>query len=129
MGRSYILGVSAEKTIAPEEVVTPKDHGTLYRYTNCNSEIDYLRHGIEIDSSDINAGKCGNVRELSPVFVRYRSLIEGAFVVRAFSKELIPINFGFGMDFYSHSKIDKSLLKNNGFPHFFLREDLGWNRS
>lgn len=116
---SYILGVSAEKTIAPEEVVTPKDHGTLYRYTNCNSEIDYLRHGIEIDSSDINAGKCGNVRELSPVFVRYRSLIEGAFVVRAFSKELIPINFGFGMDFYSHSKIDKSLLKNNGFPHFF----------
>ena len=118
---SFILGGSAEKidTITPEEVASSKDHGNLYRYTNCNNEIDYLRLGRDIDISEIDAAKCGNVRELFPVFVKYRSLIEGVHVVRAFSKELIPVNFGFGMDFYSHSKIDKSLLKNNGFPHFF----------
>lgn len=118
---SFILGGATEKvdTIAPEDVVSPKDHGILYRYTNCNSEIDYLLYGRDIDISEIAAVKCGNVRELSPVFVKYKTIIDGAHVVRAFSKELIPINFGFGMDFYKHSKIDKQLIKNNRFPHFF----------
>lgn len=116
---SYLLGSVAEGAIAPEQVVTPKDHGILYRYANCNREIDYLRRGSEIDISEASAGKCKNARELSPVFVKYRPLIEGAYVVRAFSKELVPLNFGYGMDFYNHINIDKSLLEYNGFPHFF----------
>lgn len=118
---SFTFGGSTEEVeaIVPEKVVLPKDHGTLYRCINHNSKIDYLCHGQEVDISEVNATRLRNIMELFPVFVRYKPFIDGAHVVRAFSKELIPINFGFGMDFYDHSKIDKQLLKNNGFPHFF----------
>ncbi|MCI8957895.1 MAG: SagB/ThcOx family dehydrogenase [Lachnospiraceae bacterium] len=118
---SFVLGGTTEKaeTIEPEAVSLPKDHGTLYRYTNYNHEINYLCHGREVDASEISASKFGNIQELCPIFVRYKSLIDGAYVVRAFSKELVPINFGFGMDFYEHVKVDKQRLKWNGFPHYF----------
>lgn len=118
---SFILGGSSEEVevVALEEVASPKDHGTLYRCINHNSEIDYLCHGQEVDISEVSATQFRNIREIFPVFVRYKTFIDGTYVVRAFSKELIPINFGLRMDFYDHSKVDKQLLKYNGFPHFF----------
>lgn len=118
---SFILGGATEenKRMEAQEVVSPKDHGALYRCINYNSKIDYLRYGQEVDISEVNVSRLGNIRELSPVFVRYKPLIDGAYVVKVFSKELIPINFGFGMDFYKHSKVDRRLLINYKFPHFF----------
>lgn len=118
---SFVLGGAAENSdiVTPEEVVSPKDHGDLYRYANHNREIDYLLHGQQISVSEVHANQLENVHELSPVFFAYRPFIENAYVVRAFSRELIPINFGYGMVFLDHSKVDRRLLRDNGFPHFF----------
>ena len=118
---SYVLGGADEDTdaIAPEEVASPGDHGRLYRYTNYNKEIDYLLKGRSIGRSELHLKRLGDIRELTPVFVNYRASVDGVYVVRAFSKELIPINFGYEMDFFNHFKIDRELLKYNGFPHFF----------
>lgn len=118
---SFVLGGTGNGSgkIIPEEVVSPKDHGDLYRYTNYNKEINYLLHGCQIGVNEIHAGRKGDVRALSPVFLSYRSLVEGICIVRAFSENLIPINFGYGMDFFGHSKVDRRLLKVKKLPHFF----------
>ncbi len=118
---SFVLGKSdiMFETVKPKEVILPKDHGILYRNTNCNHQINYLRCGQEISISEINVTQLKDISKLSPVYVKYKTLVDGIHVVRAFSKELIPINFGFGTDFYHHPKINKHLLNYNEFPHFF----------
>lgn len=118
---SYILGKSADGVdyMTPEKVILPKDHGSLYRSTNYNKEINYLLQGRQISVSEISARRLGDMRALTPVYVAFRPMADGVFVVRAFSKELIPINFGYKMDFYNHFRINKQLLKNKEMPHFF----------
>ena len=118
---SFVLGESKENMdiVIPEKVVSPKDHGSLYRNANHNEEIEYLLNGPQISVDEVLANQLENIHALSPVFLSYRTFIENVHVVRAFSRELIPINFGYGMDFLSHPKVDKKLLKNNEFPHFF----------
>lgn len=118
---SFVLGMTDNNSdiITPEAVGLPKDHGNLYRYTNYNKKIEYLLQGQKIALSELSVRQLGNIQALAPVFVDYRELIDGAYVVRAFSKELIPVNFGYGMDFYSHEKVNKQFLINDKFPHFF----------
>lgn len=118
---SFVLGESKESIdiVVPREVVSPKDHGSLYRNANHNREIDYLLHGPQIRVDEVHANQLDNIHALSPIFLSYRAFIENVYVVRAFSRELIPMNFGYGMDFLSHPKVDGRLLKDNGFPHFF----------
>jgi hypothetical protein len=41
------------------------------------------------------------------VFVVYRLLVDGAHVVRVFLKELIPINFGYGLDFFIMGNVEE----------------------
>ncbi len=118
---SYILGGTAEGSgiITPEKVISPKDHGDLYRYTNYNGKIAYLLQGQQVKADEIYINQLGNTSALSPVFLNYQGFVDNVYVVRAFSKELIPVNFGYGMDFLEHSKVDKELLKEINFPHFF----------
>lgn len=118
---SYILGGTAESSdiIRPEEVVSPKDHGNLYRYTNYNDKIAYLLRGQQLEVDKVYVKQVGNISALFPVFLTYQGFVDNVYVVRAFSKELIPINFGYGMDFFGHPKVDKKLLKEFSFPHFF----------
>ena len=118
---SFVLGGAKENIdiVIPEEVVSPKDHGSLYRNANYNGEIDYLLHGPQISVDEVHANQLENIHALSPTFLSYRTFIEDVYVVRAFSRELIPINFGYGMDFLSHPKVDEKLLKDNKLPHFF----------
>lgn len=118
---SYVLGGSAKDAdrIVPEKVILPGDHGNLYRYGNYNREIAYLLQGRRIRDSEVKAGKLGDTQALNPVFVNYRLPVDGVCVIRAFSKELVPVNFGYGMDFSNHCKINKQFLKKRELPHFF----------
>lgn len=118
---SFVLGENNgdSDVIAPEEVVSPQDHGDLYRYTNYNKEVGYLLKGKPINISEVSVNRLGNIAALNPVFVVYRPLVDGAYMVRAFSKELIPINFGYGMDFFNHFKVNKQLVNDYKFPHYF----------
>ena len=70
-------------------------------------------------ADEIYISQLGNISALSPVFLNYQGFVDNVYVVKAFSKELIPVNFGYGMDFFEHSKVDKELLKEINFPHFF----------
>lgn len=87
--------------------------------TNCYREIAYLFQGKAIRAEQVRTGRLADIRSLSPVFLTYRPLVQSAFVVRAFSKELIPINFGYGLDFFSHPKVDRKSLAGRKFPHYF----------
>lgn len=118
---SFVLGDSetASNIIPPDQVNSPVDHGNLYRWADHNDQIAYLLHGPQINVHDIPTNSLRNIQELSPAFCLYKPLVDHAYVVRAFSEELVPINFGYGMDFWKHRKIDGGLLKQSKFPHFF----------
>lgn len=51
--------------------------------------------------------------------MEYKPIIKNVHVVRAFSSELVPINFGYGSDFYCHKNVKEKIKSYNGFPHFF----------
>lgn len=51
--------------------------------------------------------------------MEYRPIVKNIHVVRAFSSELIPINFGYDSDFYCHKNIKEKVKQYNKFPHFF----------
>lgn len=118
---SFVLGDSetASIIIPPDQVNSPIDHGNLYRWSDHNDQITYLLHGPQINVHDVPMNGLRNIQELSPTFCLYKPLVDHAYVVRAFSEELVPINFGYGMDFWKHRKIDCGLLKRSEFPHFF----------
>lgn len=102
-----------------KDVCTPVDHGALYAYENHLNKINFLFNGDSIEANAVNIEKEGQLKSLDIIFLEYRPIMEGVHVVRAFSKELIPINFGYGSDFYCHNSIRKRIKQYDEFPHFF----------
>lgn len=108
-----------EKIILPENVCTPVEHGNLYAYSNQSSRLKFLFNGAYINANDIKVEKQGQLEDLKLVFMEYKTIMKKVHVVRAFSSELVPINFGYGSDFYCHKKIKEEIKTYDGFPHFF----------
>lgn len=105
--------------IDPKEVGSPVEHGDLYAYSNQQSNIEFLCIGETINVNDIKIEKQNKLEELNLSFMEYRPIVKNIHVVRAFSSELIPINFGYDSDFYSHKSIKEKVKQHNEFPHFF----------
>lgn len=107
------------KIIDPKEVGTPVEHGDLYAYSRQQDNIEFLCKGEIIDLKDIKIEKKNKLEELNLSFMEYRPIVKNIHVVRAFSSELIPINFGYDSDFYCHKNIKEKVKQYNKFPHFF----------
>ena len=105
--------------IEPKEVGTPVEHGDLYAYSRQQDNIEFLCKGEIIDLKDIKIEKKNKLEELNLSFMEYRPIVKNIHVVRAFSSELIPINFGYDSDFYCHKNIKEKVKQYNKFPHFF----------
>lgn len=108
-----------EIIISPENVCTPVEHGNLYAYSNQLSRIKFLFNGDYVDINNIKIENQGQLEDLKLIFMEYKPILKQVHVVRAFSSELVPINFGYGSDFYCHKKIKEEIESYDGFPHFF----------
>lgn len=113
------IETNVELVVLPQDVRTPVEHGNLYAYSNQSSKTNFLFKGEYIDAKDIQVDKQGKLEELKIVFMEYKPIMKQVHVVRAFSSELVPINFGYGSDFYCHKNIKGKLKTYDGFPHFF----------
>ena len=104
--------------IEPENVVSPEDHGRLYYYDDQKAEVEWLWSGEhskiipEIDHDLDLATK------YDPVTVRLTDESELLQVVRVLSHKLVPINFGYGNEHYSHHTLNMNNNRTNT-PHFF----------
>lgn len=105
--------------IKPKEVCTPVEHGNLYAYSNQMSNLEFLFDGKNINKNDIIIERRDKLEELNLSFMEYKPIVKNIHVIRAFSSELIPINFGYGSDFYCHKSIKEKVKSHDEFPHFF----------
>ena len=79
----------------------------------------FLFTGNSVEANNIKLEKQGQIEDLDIVFMEYKPIMKQIHVVRAFSNKLIPINFGYGSDFYCHKELENKIKMYDGFPHFF----------
>ncbi len=103
----------------PQNVCTPVEHGNLYAYIDQSAKTNFLFKGYDINAESVKIEKKAVLEDLKIIFMEYKPIINQVHVVRAFSSELVPINFGYGSDFYCHKKIKEQIKSYDGFPHFF----------
>lgn len=98
----------------PENVLSPSDHGILYAQPDYIYNVTWLWNGNKI-------GQIEEVHRNEPsvIFVDLSEKDSPVKVVRALSKDLVPINFGFGNDYFTHPTILNLNPGSQKLPHYF----------
>ena len=110
------------KTI--EKIKTPLDHGQYYHFHENSKKISWLW---------TNDSYSNNEYSVSIDFAKLENYLEAIYVdlseskdalikvVRAYSKHLIPISFGYNTDYYLHSEVRQLKLNplSRKLPHYF----------
>lgn len=115
----YGLNNPQHTEITPEGVKSVLDHELLYAQSKKYHEnLAFLFEGDILKEysfcrTDINA----LMRELEAVTIDLSEENSTLKVVKVLSKKLIPISFGFGCEYYSHTSL--SLIEGPKLPHFF----------
>ncbi|MEK7602966.1 MAG: YcaO-like family protein, partial [Patescibacteria group bacterium] len=105
--------------VEPENVHSPEDHGRFYYYDYKKSEVEWLwAGGISIKKPEVELNSNIFDRYNSAVVVRLTDDNEAIHVVRVLCPQLVPINFGFGNEYFSHPSTQLSNF-NRAVPHFF----------
>ena len=111
-----------EARIDPKTISSPLDHGKLYNHSDFIDNISWLWNGEVKDyvPSQIQSFDCIK-NMLNIVTVDLSDDSSPIKVVRSFSEKLIPINFGYGNDHYSHIEVKKLDFQqeSQNLPHYF----------
>ena len=123
---NLLLAIENPFTSPPkiEEIKTPQDHGKYYHFFENSKKISWLfsnnNYSNNYLSKAINFDEL--VKKLDAIFVDLsESSNDYIKVVRAISKKLVPISFGYQRDYYLHPAL-KSLKINpisRQLPHYF----------
>lgn len=107
-----------------DEIRTPFDHGHYYHFPNNLKKISWLWSNCDCSDSfyNIPPDVKSLITALDVIFVDLSesptALIK---VVRAISKKMIPISFGYRRDYYLHPEIQKLNISpvTSKLPHYF----------
>jgi thiazole/oxazole-forming peptide maturase SagD family component len=106
-----------KKTMYPEKVRLPDDHGLLYATDKYFNEVEHLLKGNE-ETPKVNRLTLDDLLSKSDaVTVRMDDGTYPLYVVRVLSNRLMPLTFGFETEHYGHSRLE--MLKyawNRPFP-------------
>ncbi len=107
-----------------QNIKSPMDHGQYYYFLNNSKKIDWLwnnnNFSKKIHYNDFDLKIIS--KKLNAVFVDLsENKVSKIKVVRAISKKLIPISFGFGCDYFLHPEVQKLKFdkRSRNLPHFF----------
>ena len=106
--------------IKKENIKTPSDHGKYYFSYENSRKISWLWENEKnskkpiISINDIDKA----VYDLGVVFVDLSEKNSSIKVVRAVSKKLLPISFGYKRDYYLHNSL-KNVNIDDELPHYF----------
>ncbi len=122
---NLLLAIENPFENAPEidKIKTPQDHGRYYHFLENADKISWLWKSKLISDKQIKkiTDLSKAIDELDTVFVDLSDKDSSIKVVRAVSRKLVPISFGYHRDYYLHH-----ILQENGFdekirnlPHYF----------
>lgn len=123
---NLLLAMENPISVAPmvEEVKSPHDHGQYYHFYENSKEISWLWSNTEY--SNIPITEIYNFEKLiDDLKVVYVDLSENSNdsikVVRAISKKLVPISFGYHRDYYQHPELKNLKIdsRSRKIPHYF----------
>jgi thiazole/oxazole-forming peptide maturase SagD family component len=114
------------RPITPQDVYAPLDHGRMYfRRENLN-RVKWLLGAKEAEPSPQSIWNSSELLKFfNPVLLDLTPAKSGCdlTVVRAISENLLPINFGYGIEHVGHKRLSDLGLKWKrkfpSFPHFF----------
>lgn len=117
----YGLNKPVDRNIGIEEVSTVLDHELLYAKSRANhGHIEYLLEGSPSSDTPVATATISSLKkELGVVTVDVSEDASPIRVVKVLSPELIPINFGFGTNHYSHHSISGLVEESISMPHYF----------
>lgn len=106
--------------IEKEKIKTPSDHGKYYYSYENSRKISWLWENKKISTKKIsNISNIDNViSKLEVAFVDLSEPNKSIKVVRAVSKKLLPISFGYKRDYYTHQTL-KNIKTDIDLPHYF----------
>jgi thiazole/oxazole-forming peptide maturase SagD family component len=109
-----------QSAIDPRSVQLPLDHGRLYALPDNIPNISWLWSGNEAGQIPLLTRSIEQIKSaLDLVIVDLSESDSSIRVVRVFSDKLIPINFGFGNDHYTHGTIVNIDRQSLELPHYF----------
>lgn len=109
-----------QKKIGPCDVRSPLDHGALYASPDYVWNIEWLWNGdIANETYDHGRSIDDAKSSLDLTVVDLSDKQSSIKVSRVFSEKLLPINFGFGNDYFTHTTIDGFNPSSQKLPHYF----------
>jgi len=114
------INYSNEEILDPNKVYLPNDHGKLYSSSKYITNIEWLWSGNHVDKLPTIKQSIEQLKTvLNPITVDLSNDNSSIKVVRVFSERLVPINFGFGNDYFSHKFIECFNPISLELPHYF----------
>ena len=119
------------ESIKAKDVVSPHDHAAFYALRQDKDIQTWLLRSKQISSSSLNRLLTNKVTfsaiikkfNLVKIVVHEPISRDDVWIVRVISSDLMPINFGYGTEYYGHKRISMLGLKWNreypSKPHFF----------
>lgn len=107
------LKQKGKKFLRAQDLVQPMDHGYFYAQREQSQAVKYLWSGSEAIPAEPVATVGSLVDRYAPVVVDLSGDYPYLKVVRVFSQELIPINFGYGADHLTHHGFPESIRKKH----------------
>lgn len=107
--------------ISPKVVFNPMDHARLYAHPDHFDNLEWIWQG-EVSHEVPTVTKSIEVlySELDVVSVRLSPEDAPLSVVRVLSEKLVPINFGYGSEYYTHPALEGRVHPDSlKLPHFF----------
>lgn len=94
-----------KRNIKREDIVQPLDHGRHYAQFSNRSSVDYLRHGCHNIPSEPTSTIGALIEKYRPRVVDLSGQYPRLKVVRVFSEDLVPVNFGYGVEHHTHKSL------------------------
>jgi thiazole/oxazole-forming peptide maturase SagD family component len=107
------------QTIEATQVRTPRDHGRFYAYPKNITHLRWLWSGPEsLSAPEVTTTFERLIQSTQPVVIDLGSVRDAVHVVRAISPALIPIQFGYGNEYYAHKAIEILDPQSRIWPHY-----------
>ncbi|HWV47139.1 MAG TPA: YcaO-like family protein [Nitrospira sp.] len=107
--------------IDPERVFNPMDHARLYAHPAHLDNLEWVWSGQQTNViPKVTQSVKSLYQTLDVVSVRLSPENAPLHVVRVLSEKLVPINFGYGSEYYSHPSLEGRVHPDSlKLPHFF----------
>lgn len=98
-----------KRNVRRENVVQPLDHGRYYAQSDNRNIVDFLRNGCYNTPSEPTSTLGTLIEKYRPWVVDISGSFSELKVVRVFCEDLVPVNFGYGVEHHTHKALSDSV--------------------